>query len=182
MQAEVVLDDGSVGAAAVPSGASTGQHEAVELRDGDSSRYGGKGVLHAVSHVNGEIRNALEGQDATDQAAVDRTLVDLDGTPNKSRLGANAILAVSMATARAAATSLGMPLYRHLGGAGACTLPVPMMNILNGGAHADNSVDIQEFMVVPVGASQHGGRGRGRRGSEPGLGSRGAGGGDRGNL
>jgi enolase len=153
VQAEVVLEDGVVGSAAVPSGASTGQHEAVELRDGDSSRYGGKGVLQAVSHVNGEIRNALDGHDATDQAAIDRALIELDGTANKSRLGANAILSVSMAAARAAAVHLGIPLYRHLGGDDVNALPVPMMNILNGGAHADNSVDIQEFMVVPVGAA-----------------------------
>ncbi|MCK5448651.1 MAG: phosphopyruvate hydratase, partial [Gemmatimonadetes bacterium] len=152
VEAEVVLAGGAFGRAAVPSGASTGQHEAVELRDGDTSRYGGKGVLQAVSHVNGEIRNALDGQDARDQATIDQGLIDLDGTPNKSRLGANAILSVSMATARAAAAHLGIPLYRHLGGDAVGTLPVPMMNILNGGAHADNSVDIQEFMVVPVGA------------------------------
>ncbi|MCL7971000.1 MAG: phosphopyruvate hydratase [marine benthic group bacterium] len=150
--AEVVLESGAIGVAAVPSGASTGQHEAVELRDGDTSRYGGKGVLDAVGHVNGEIRNELDGDDATDQAAIDRALIELDGTPNKSRLGANAILAVSMASARAAAAHLGVPLYQHLGGDSVTTLPVPMMNILNGGAHADNSVDIQEFMVVPVGA------------------------------
>ncbi len=152
VEADVTLESGALGRAAVPSGASTGQHEAVELRDGDSSRYGGKGVLHAVSHVNGEIRNALDGQDATDQAGIDRSLIDLDGTANKGRLGANAILSVSMAAARAAAAHLDIPLYRHLGGDDVGTLPVPMMNILNGGAHADNSVDIQEFMVVPVGA------------------------------
>ena len=153
VEAEVRLEGGAVGVAAVPSGASTGQHEAVEIRDGDPSRYGGKGVLHAVSHVNGEIRNALTGSDAKDQAGLDRRLIDLDGTPNKSRLGANAILSVSMASARAAAAHLGIPLYRHLGSDDVRTLPVPMMNILNGGAHADNSVDIQEFMVVPVGAA-----------------------------
>jgi len=153
VEAEVRLEGGAVGVAAVPSGASTGQHEAVEIRDGDPSRYGGKGVLHAVSHVNGEIRNALTGSDSTDQAGLDRRLIDLDGTPNKSRLGANAILSVSMASARAAAAHLGIPLYRHLGGDDVRMLPVPMMNILNGGAHADNSVDIQEFMVVPVGAA-----------------------------
>jgi enolase len=152
VQAEVVLEGGAFGYAGVPSGASTGQHEAVELRDGDGSRYGGKGVLNAVGHVNGEIRNALGGRDATDQAGIDRALIELDGTANKSRLGANAILSVSMAVARAAAAHLGIPLYRHLGGDAVGTLPVPMMNILNGGAHADNSVDIQEFMVVPVGA------------------------------
>lgn len=153
VEAAVRLEGGAVGVAAVPSGASTGQHEAVEIRDGDPSRYGGKGVLHAVGHVNGEIRNALTGSDATDQAGLDRRLIDLDGTPNKSRLGANAILSVSMASARAAAAHLGIPLYRHLGSDDVCMLPVPMMNILNGGAHADNSVDIQEFMVVPVGAA-----------------------------
>jgi enolase len=153
VEAEVRLEGGAVGVAAVPSGASTGQHEAVEIRDGDPSRYGGKGVLHAVGHVNGEIRNALTGSDATDQAGLDRRLIDLDGTPNKSRLGANAILSVSMASARAAAEHLGIPLYRHLGSDDVCMLPVPMMNILNGGAHADNSVDIQEFMVVPIGAA-----------------------------
>ncbi len=153
VEAEVRLEGGAVGVAAVPSGASTGQHEAVEIRDGDPSRYGGKGVLHAVSHVNGEIGNALTGSDATDQAGLDRRLIDLDGTPNKSRLGANAILSVSMASARAAAAHLGIPLYRHLGSDDVLMLPVPMMNILNGGAHADNSVDIQEFMVVPVGAA-----------------------------
>jgi enolase len=152
VQAEVVLEGGAFGSAAVPSGASTGQHEAVELRDGDASRYGGKGVLRAVGHVNGEIRNAMDGRDATDQAGVDRALIELDGTPNKSRLGANAILSVSMAVARAAAAHLGIPLYRHLGGDSVHTLPVPMMNILNGGVHADNNVDVQEFMVVPVGA------------------------------
>jgi len=152
VQAEVVLESGASGSAAVPSGASTGQHEAVELRDGDAKRYGGKGVLRAVGHVNGEIRNALRGFDATDQSGLDRALIDLDGTANKSRLGANAILSVSMAAARAAAVHQGVPLYRYLGGPAAATLPVPMMNILNGGAHADNSVDIQEFMVVPVGA------------------------------
>jgi len=152
VEAEVRLASGAVGVAAVPSGASTGQHEAVELRDGDPARYGGKGVLRAVGHVNGEIRNALAGKDATDQAGIDRRLIDLDGTPNKSRLGANAILSVSMASARAAAAHLGVPVYRYLGGDDVRTLPVPMMNILNGGVHADNNVDIQEFMVVPVGA------------------------------
>ncbi|MDP2471638.1 MAG: phosphopyruvate hydratase [Candidatus Palauibacterales bacterium] len=152
VEAEVTLQDGSVGRAAVPSGASTGQHEAVELRDGDPARYGGKGVLKAVGHVNGEIRNAMSGQDATDQFELDRRLVEIDGTANKSRLGANAVLSVSMAAARAAAAHRGIPLYRHLGGDSVGTLPVPMMNILNGGVHADNSVDVQEFMVVPVGA------------------------------
>ena len=152
VEAEVALESGAVGRAAVPSGASTGQHEAVELRDGDPARYGGKGVLKAVGHVNGEIRTALIGRDAGDQPGLDEALIELDGSANKSRLGANAILSVSMAAARAAAAQLGIPLYRHLGGEAADTLPVPMMNILNGGAHADNSVDIQEFMVVPVGA------------------------------
>jgi enolase len=152
VEAEVTLESGAVGRAAVPSGASTGQHEAVELRDGDPERYGGKGVLKAVGHVNGEIRTALAGREAGDQAGLDEALIELDGSANKSRLGANAILSVSMAAARAAAGHLGIPLYRHLGGEGADLLPVPMMNILNGGAHADNSVDIQEFMVVPVGA------------------------------
>ena len=146
------LDDGSSGTAAVPSGASTGAHEAVELRDGDPRRYGGKGVLKAVANVNGEINQKLQGVDATDQRLVDRILIELDGTPNKSRLGANAILGVSLATAVAAANSLGVPLYRYLGGANAHRLPVPMFNILNGGKHAADSTDFQEFMVMPVGA------------------------------
>lgn len=153
VEAEVTLADGSIGRAAVPSGASTGEHEAVELRDGDSTRYGGKGVQKAVGHVNAEIAEAVAGLDADDQGALDRRMIEVDGTENKGRLGANAILAVSLASARAAAASAGVPLYRHLGGADACTLPVPMMNILNGGAHAPNNVDIQEFMVMPVGAS-----------------------------
>ena len=152
VEAEVRLDDGTVGRAIVPSGASTGEHEAVELRDGDKSVYVGKGVLKAVENVNGEIADALGGFDATDQRALDQKMIELDGTDNKGRLGANAILAVSMATARASANSLNVPLYRYLGGAGANTLPTPMMNILNGGAHADNNVDFQEFMVMPVGA------------------------------
>jgi enolase len=152
VEADVALESGAGGRAAVPSGASTGQHEAVELRDGDRSRYGGKGVRKAVGHVNGEIRTALNGAEGTDQAALDRMLIELDGSSNKSRLGANAILSVSMAAARAAATELGVPLYRHLGTEDGRTLPVPMMNILNGGAHADNSVDVQEFMVVPLSA------------------------------
>jgi enolase len=152
VEAEVTLGSGKSGRAIVPSGASTGEHEAVELRDGDEERYLGKGVLNAVNNVNGEISAALGGMDASDQRAVDARLIELDGTPNKGRLGANAILAVSMATARAAATEYGLPLYRYLGGAGANTLPTPMMNILNGGAHADNNVDFQEFMVMPVGA------------------------------
>src|SRR5215213_6923367 len=154
VEAEVVLADGEMGRAAVPSGASTGENEAVELRDGDESRYGGKGVLNAVRNVNEVIAPELQGFDALDQAEVDRALIELDGTPTKSKLGANALLAVSMATARAAALSLDLPLYRYLGGPNARTLPVPMMNIINGGAHADNNVDFQEFMVVPVGASE----------------------------
>jgi enolase len=152
VEADVYLAGGSCGRAAVPSGASTGEHEAVELRDGDKSRYLGKGTKKAVSHINGEISAALIGKDAAQQAEIDRTMIALDGTPNKGRLGANAILAVSMATARAAAAAQKTPLYRYLGGAGACVLPVPMMNIINGGAHADNSVDLQEFMVAPFGA------------------------------
>src|SRR4051812_19707030 len=143
-----------MGRAAVPSGASTGEHEAVELRDGDKSRYLGKGTLRAVAHINGEIAAALAGRDATAQGEIDRTMLALDGTPNKGRLGANAILAVSMATARAAAAAQRTPLYRYLGGANAVTLPVPMMNIINGGAHADNSVDLQEFMIAPFGAQK----------------------------
>jgi len=153
VEAEVVLADGETGRAAVPSGASTGEHEAVELRDGDKKRYGGKGVLRAVRNVNEVIAPALEGMDALDQVEVDQTLIKLDGTTNKSKLGANALLAVSLATARAAAACLEIPLYSYLGGPNGRTLPVPMMNIINGGAHADNNVDFQEFMVVPVGAS-----------------------------
>jgi enolase len=152
LEAEVVLEDGTQGRAAVPSGASTGENEAVELRDGDKSRYLGKGVQNAVENVNEKIAYELEGTNALDQTLVDETLLALDGTPNKSNLGANALLAVSLATARAAAASLEMPLYRYLGGVNAKTLPVPMMNIVNGGAHADNNVDFQEFMVMPVGA------------------------------
>jgi enolase len=154
VEAEVFLGDGGMGRAAVPSGASTGEHEAVELRDGDKSRYMGKGVQHAVANINGEISKAIVGHDATLQAKIDKIMIDLDGTPNKSRLGANAILAVSMAAARAAAASQRTPLYRYLGGVNAVTLPVPMMNIINGGAHADNSVDLQEFMIVPYGAEK----------------------------
>ena len=154
VEAEVTLVGGVTGRAAVPSGASTGQHEAVELRDGDAKRYGGKGVLKAVRNVNDAIASQLKGMDALDQAAIDRALIDLDGTPTKSRLGANAILAVSLATARAAANHQKVPLYRYLGGTAARTLPVPMMNIVNGGAHADNNVDFQEFMIVPVGAEK----------------------------
>jgi enolase len=153
VEADVWLDDGSMGRAAVPSGASTGEHEAVELRDGEKSRYLGKGTRKAAQHVNGEIAKAIQGMDATRQAEIDRKMNQLDGTPNKGRLGANAILAVSLAVARAAATSKKKPLYRFLGGDSACLLPVPMMNILNGGAHADNSVDFQEFMIVPFGAA-----------------------------
>lgn len=154
VEAEVFLSDGSVGRAAVPSGASTGEHEAAELRDGDKKRYLGKGTLKAVEHINTSIDKALHGHDATLQAKIDQIMIDLDGTPNKSKLGANAILAVSMATARAASVSQKAPLYRYLGGVNACTLPVPMMNILNGGAHADNSVDMQEFMIAPYGAEK----------------------------
>jgi enolase len=143
-----------MGRAAVPSGASTGEHEAVELRDGDKGRYLGKGCLNAASHINGEIAAALHGKDASNQAEIDQAMIALDGTPNKGRLGANAILAVSMATARAAAVAHREPLYRYLGGVGACMLPVPMMNIINGGAHADNSVDLQEFMIAPFGATR----------------------------
>jgi len=152
VEAEVRLVSGTVGRAIVPSGASTGEHEAVELRDGDKKRYLGKGVLKSVENVNSEIAGALANFHAADQAALDRKMIELDGTKNKGRLGANAILAVSMAAARAAASEYGLPLYRYLGGAAANTLPVPMMNILNGGAHADNNVDFQEFMVMPVGA------------------------------
>ena len=152
VEAEVILEDGTTGRAAVPSGASTGEHEAVELRDGDNSRYLGKGVSQAVANVNEKISYELEGMDALDQTAIDEALLTLDGTPNKSNLGANALLAVSLATARAAAGILELPLYRYLGGVNAKTLPVPMMNIVNGGAHADNNVDFQEFMVMPVGA------------------------------
>ena len=151
VEADVELEDGTVGRAAVPSGASTGTREAVELRDGDAARYLGKGVLHAVQHVNGVLRDSLVGRDPADQAGIDRRMREVDGTDNKSRLGANAILAVSLASARAAAESQGLPLYRHLGGDDAVVLPVPMMNIINGGAHADNSLDIQEFMIVPAG-------------------------------
>ena len=152
VEAEVQLVGGVVGRAIVPSGASTGEHEAVELRDGDNARFLGKGVLKAVENVNGEIADALANWDAADQRGLDQKMIELDGTETKGRLGANAILAVSMAAARAAAADYGLPLYRYLGGAGANTLPTPMMNILNGGAHADNNVDFQEFMVMPVGA------------------------------
>ncbi len=152
VEADVLLADGSLGRAAVPSGASTGEHEAIELRDGDPALYKGKSVLKAVENVNGEIAEALANFDAADQRSLDARMIELDGTPNKGRLGANAILAVSMAAARAMSVSLKVPLYRYLGGAGANLLPVPMMNILNGGAHADNNVDFQEFMAMPVGA------------------------------
>jgi enolase len=152
IEVEVVLESGAAGPAAVPSGASTGAHEAVELRDGDKARYGGKGVLTAVANVLGEIAEAVEGLEATDQVALDDLLIDLDGTPNKSRLGANAILGVSLAVAKAAAADVGQPLYRYVGGVYARTLPVPQMNIVNGGKHADNPIDIQEFMIMPVGA------------------------------
>ncbi|WP_455384280.1 phosphopyruvate hydratase [Acidihalobacter prosperus] len=152
VEADVRLASGAAGRAAVPSGASTGTREAVELRDGDPKRYGGKGVRQAVANVNGEIREDLLGLDGRDQAGIDRRLIELDGTPNKSRLGANALLAVSMALSKAAAAEANLPLYRQLGGNGTLTMPVPMMNIINGGAHADNSVDLQEFMIVPVGA------------------------------
>ncbi|HEY1336973.1 MAG TPA: phosphopyruvate hydratase [Bryobacteraceae bacterium] len=154
VEADVYLADGNMGRAAVPSGASTGEHEAVELRDGDKSRYLGKGVLKAVGSVNGEIAKALNGRDARNQGEIDRLMIALDGTPNKGRLGANAILAVSMAAARAAAASHRTPLYRYLGGVNGTVLPVPMMNIINGGAHADNSVDLQEFMIAPFGAER----------------------------
>jgi enolase len=153
VEVDVVLEDGALGRAAVPSGASTGAHEAVELRDGDKARYLGKGVLKAVGAVNGEIFEALSGLDVEQQAQLDQIMIDLDGTPNKSRLGANAILGVSLACAKAAANSLDMPLYRYVGGTSARLLPVPMMNIINGGVHADNPIDFQEFMILPVGAS-----------------------------
>jgi enolase len=152
VEVDVVLEDGAMGRAAVPSGASTGAHEAVEKRDGDKKVYGGKGVLAAVEAVNGEIYDALSGSDAEDQRRIDRLLIELDGTPNKSRLGANAILGVSLATAKAAASSAALPLYKYVGGVSARVLPTPMMNIINGGAHADNPIDIQEFMILPTGA------------------------------
>jgi len=152
VEVDVLLEDGSFGRAAVPSGASTGAHEAVELRDGDKSRYLGKGVIKAVAAVNGDIAETLIGLDAEDQRELDQAMIDLDGTPNKSRLGANAILGVSLAAAKAAADARGLPLYRYVGGVSARTLPVPMMNIINGGEHADNPIDVQEFMIMPVGA------------------------------
>ena len=152
VECDVLLESGTMGRAAVPSGASTGSREAIELRDGDKSRYLGKGVLKAVEHVNTEISESVLGLDASEQAFLDKTLIDLDGTDNKSRLGANAMLAVSMAVARAAAEESGLPLYRYVGGMGGMQLPVPMMNVINGGAHANNSLDLQEFMIIPVGA------------------------------
>jgi enolase len=152
VEVDVTLDGGAMGRAAVPSGASTGAHEAVELRDGDKKRYGGRGVKKAVEAVNGELHAALAGLDAADQVKIDRIMIDLDGTPNKKRLGANAILGVSLAVAKAAAEDAALPLYRYIGGAAAHVLPVPMMNIVNGGAHADNPIDIQEFMIMPVAA------------------------------
>ncbi len=152
VECDVLLESGVMGRAAVPSGASTGSREAIELRDGDKSRYLGKGVLKAVEHINTEIAEAVLGLDASEQAFLDKTLIDLDGTENKDRLGANAMLAVSMAVARAAAEEAGLPLYRYFGGMGAVQLPVPMMNVINGGAHANNNLDLQEFMILPVGA------------------------------
>ena len=152
IECDVLLESGTMGRAAVPSGASTGSREAIELRDGDKSRYGGKGVLRAVEHVNTEISEAVLGLDASEQAFLDKTLIDLDGTDNKGRLGANATLAVSMAVARAAAEESGLPLYRYFGGMGGMQLPLPMMNVINGGAHANNNLDLQEFMILPVGA------------------------------
>ena len=152
VECDVLLESGTMGRAAVPSGASTGSREAIELRDGDKSRYLGKGVLKAVEHINTEISEAVLGLDASEQAFLDKTLIDLDGTENKSRLGANAMLAVSMAVARAAAEESGLPLYRYFGGMNGCQLPVPMMNVINGGAHANNNLDLQEFMIIPLGA------------------------------
>ena len=152
VEVDVILEDGSMGRAAVPLGASTGAHEAMELRDGDKARYLGKGVTKAVAAVNGEIFDTIAGMEGEDQIAIDRAMIELDGTPNKSRLGANAILGVSLAAAKAAAEAAGLPLYRYVGGAAARTLPVPMMNIINGGVHADNPIDFQEFMIVPAGA------------------------------
>jgi enolase len=156
VEVEVTLESGASGRAAVPSGASTGAHEAVELRDGDTARYNGKGVLNAVEAVNGELADALSGIEGSDQVGVDTMMIDLDGTPNKSRLGANAILGISMAVAKASAVEADLPLYRYIGGVNARLLPVPMMNIINGGAHADNPIDIQEFMIMPVGAENGG--------------------------
>src|SRR5437868_13424171 len=152
LEADVLLESGVMGRAAVPSGASTGSREAIELRDGDKRRYGGKGVLKAVEYVNTEISEAVVGLDAVEQTFIDRTLIDLDGTENKARLGAHATLAVSMAVAKAAAEESGLPLYRYFGGSGAMQMPVPMMNVVNGGAHANNNLDLQELMIIPVGA------------------------------
>ena len=152
VEVDVELDSGTIGRAAVPSGASTGAHEAVELRDGDEKRYGGKGVLQAVESVNGELSDAISGIEADDQVMIDRLMVELDGTENKSRLGANAILGASLATAHAAAASCGLPLYKYIGGPNAKVLPIPMMNVLNGGSHSDAPIDVQEFMIMPVGA------------------------------
>src|SRR5512135_686432 len=152
VECDVLLESGVMGRAAVPSGASTGSREAIELRDGDKGRYLGKGVLKAIENINTEISEAVMGLEANEQAFLDRTLIDLDGTENKSRLGANAMLAVSMAAAKAAAEEAGLPLYRYFGGSGAMQMPVPMMNVINGGAHANNGLDIQEFMIVPIGA------------------------------
>jgi enolase len=152
VEVDVTLEDGALGRAAVPSGASTGAHEAVELRDGDKARYSGKGVRKAVDAVNGEISKALTGQPVENQVQIDQIMIELDGTPNKGRFGANAVLGVSLACAKAAAVSHDMPLYRYVGGTSARTLPVPMMNIINGGMHADNPIDFQEFMIMPVGA------------------------------
>ena len=152
VECDVLLESGTMGRAAVPSGASTGSREAIELRDGDMSRYGGKGVLRAVEHINTEISESVLGLDASEQAFLDKTLIDLDGTDNKGRLGANATLAVSMAVARAAAEESGLPLYRYFGGMGSVQMPVPMMNVINGGAHANNNLDLQELMIIPVGA------------------------------
>src|SRR5215207_4218435 len=152
VECDVLLESGTMGRAAVPSGASTGSREAIELRDGDPARYLGKGVLKAIEHINTEISESVLGLDASEQNFLDKTLLDLDGTENKSRLGANAMLAVSMAVARAAAEESGLPLYRYFGGMGGMSLPVPMMNVINGGAHANNSLDLQEFMIIPVGA------------------------------
>ena len=152
VECDVLLESGTMGRASVPSGASTGSREAIELRDGDMSRYGGKGVLKAIEHINTEISEAVLGLDASEQAFLDKTLIDLDGTENKSRLGANAMLAVSMAVARAAAEESGLPLYRYFGGMGSMQMPVPMMNVINGGAHANNNLDLQELMIIPVGA------------------------------
>src|ERR1700678_2628586 len=163
VEVDVVLEDGSRGRAAVPSGASTGTHEAVELRDGDKKRYLGKGVRNAVEVVNGEIFDALSGFDAEAQVKIDETMIALDGTPNKGRLGANAILGVSLAVAKAAAVANNLPLYRYVGGTAARLLPVPMMNIINGGVHADNPIDFQEFMIVPLGAATFAERSEERR-------------------